>query len=127
MRSRFPDIAGEMKTPCYGLGSHFTPHDLTQRIQHKDALDDASLRPVFQALSYGVASSKGVTILSNYDETRFFKINLRLSEILMSPVVRIEQRLDERTETLHAMQAFLYAMMLEDRDGKEFSAFKCKA
>ena len=40
----------------------------------------------------------------------------------MSPVVRIEQHLDQRTETSHAMQAFLYAMMLEDRDGKEFSA-----
>ena len=120
MRRR-PDVAGEMKTPCCKLGSHLTPSSLTQRIQHKEALDDESLRPFFQALSYAAASKKGVAFLSNYDETRFFKLNIRSKEILMSPLVKIEQRLDERSETPHAMQAFLYAHMTEDPKEREFS------
>ena len=118
---RRPDIVGEIKTPFCRLGSHLTPHSLTHKIQHKDALDNASLRPFFQTLSYAAASRRGVAFLSNYDETRFFKLKLRSKEILMSPLVIIEQRLDERSETPHAMQALLYAHLEEDSDESEFS------
>ena len=120
-QARIPDIAGEMKMPCCKLGSHLAPHDLTQRIQHENAFQDASLRPIFQTLSYAAASKKGIAFLSNYDETWFFKLNIRSREILMSQLVRIEQRLDQRRETPHAMQAFLYAQMMEGPDEREFS------
>ena len=117
-----PIITGELKVPsCLRLGSELTPKGLTKAFRASNFLRDESLNPFFQALSYGLYTSKGVSLLTNYDEMRFFQINIGAKEILMSPLVKIDQLLDVKHGVPHAAQTLLFMNEIEQPKRNEYS------
>ena len=104
-------VPGDMKRPHLKLGESLKEKDLQKllAVAPKDLKDDDAVYNFYQCFSYMAHSENGVVVLSNYNESRYFRINFKEKCIYMSPVVFIDQVWDEKEGRPHPLQAMLFA------------------
>lgn len=111
-------VAGEMKCSNVKLKDAFMDW-LTNKLKRKDPelLLENNLRPFLQMFAYLIRCKRGRGILTNYDETRFLKLDLGRKPIYMSPMIPIDQVLSGDGDSIkpHLFQALCTWTVLEIR------------
>ena len=103
-------VPGEMRRPHFKLGSSINSEDLQGQLAAsvQELMVNRRVLPLIQCFSHMAHSENGVGILTNYNETRYFRINFKEECIYMSPVVKVDQKWDGN-EQPHPLQAMLFA------------------